>query len=264
MTRYNLTFFGLFVSTTTAFYVLYFVQSSVRDYTLPIYYSSSNYDKTLQSFELAKEEVFTLPLFTLVLAFMTSGAISTSVTFIPCINTCYFDQLEKGVNLFKWFDICVSSACLNLLVATQFGVGDLNSLIPVAGLSVASAFLFYLYERINTMSGVLIQPTIKSPMVFAIIVWLFIWPTFILSAVLSNNTSTFYFGQFPTWMYGNAGCALLYSALMWLNEMLYFSGCGPWGRQGYEYVEKGQILISFVAKSAVAWLTYAFDVQGIN
>lgn len=260
VTKYNLIYVTLFFASTLALYLLYFLQPSVQEYKRPIYYSSSNYDKTLNSFVLVQEEIFTLPLFTLVLAFMTSGTLATTITFVPCFKSCYFNQLEKGRNIFKWFDFCVSSVALNLLVATQFGVGDLNSLIPVAGCSFGSAFLFYLYESVNTVQGVLIQPSFKSPLVFSVMVWFFIWPTFILSAVLSDNTNRFDFGQFPAWMYGTASCALLYSALLWLNELLYFSGCGPWGRRGYEYVEKSHNFISFVTKSTVAWLTYAFDV----
>jgi hypothetical protein len=152
----------LFFASTLALYLLYFLQPSVQEYKRPIYYSSSNYDKTLNSFELVQEEIFTLPLFTLVLAFMTSGTLATTITFVPCFKSCYFNQLEKGRNIFKWFDFCVSSVALNLLVATQFGVGDLNSLIPVAGCSFGSAFLFYLYESVNTVQGVLIQVRKRS------------------------------------------------------------------------------------------------------
>ncbi|GMI40024.1 hypothetical protein TrCOL_g13888, partial [Triparma columacea] len=70
VTKYNLIYVTLFFASTLALYLLYFLQPSVQEYKRPIYYSSSNYDKTLNSFVLVQEEIFTLPLFTLVLAFM--------------------------------------------------------------------------------------------------------------------------------------------------------------------------------------------------
>lgn len=256
VTRINLVFFVLYVGCSTAMYVLFFLNDRLAEYDIPIYYTTSSYDTTLGSFALAQQEVLVLPLFTFVLAFMTSGCLTTCVPLIPFLSNSYFDQLETGMNMYKWFDFFVSSTALNLLVATQLGVADLNSLIPVTGLSFSSAFFFSLYERINTVNGLLVESTWKSPIVYAIISWIFIWPTFILSALLATSASTgFDFGQFPVWMYAVAACSLLYTVLMWFNEVMYFSGCGPWGRHGYEFLEKVQITISFLMKATVGWLT---------
>lgn len=127
-------FFGLYLGTTTSMYILFIMNAPLAEYDMPVYYTTNAYDMTTKTFEYVLQQVTVVPLFIAALVFMTVGVLMTCVVFLPFINNWYFDALESGVNNFKWIDFTISSVAMNVLVAAQFGVGDLNSLIPVVGL----------------------------------------------------------------------------------------------------------------------------------
>jgi len=98
----------------------------------------------------------------------------------------------------------------------------------------------------------------SSPLVFAFLSWFFIWPTYILSGVLASTTGEWNFGQWPAWLYVEAGFGMLYTLAAITNQILYQTGVGKWGRDGYEFLEKVHIINGFVIKNVMAWLIFVY------
>ena len=168
------------------------------------YYSSLAYDKATKSFVQSNEQVFDLPIFSVALVSIGCGLLTSGIAIIPFLNQFYFDSMETGVNYFKWFDYIISSTSMLLLTSTVFGQGNLNALIPIIGVSVASGVFLMLYESTNTHSGELAVRPNNVFLFWTLFIWLFVVPSFVLSAYLGARSDGWNFGKFLVLRYAAA------------------------------------------------------------
>ncbi len=200
-------------------------------------------------------QVFPNPQVAFTLSYL--GVILASFTLISAIahfsiayplKNSYGENLKKGMNPYRWYEYAFSSSIMIVLIGMLTGVWDLWSLVMIFVLNAMMIMFGYLMELINQRT----EKTNWSPFILGCISggipWIVLFAYFI-SAISSSGTNP------PTFVYL---ILFIYFALFnsfAVNMVLQYKGVGRW--KDYLYGERVYIILSFVAKSFLAWLVFA-------
>ncbi len=184
------------------------------------------------------------------------GAILASFPLISAIahftiafarNDSYNENLRKGMNPYRWYEYAFSSSIMIVLIATFVGVWDLWSLVMIFVLNAMMIMFGYLMECINQNT----EKTKWSPFVLGCISggtpWVVLYAYFI-AAVRSTGFDT------PSFVYLILFIYFALFNIFALNMVLQYKGVGRW--KDYLYGERAYIILSFVAKTILAWLVF--------
>jgi len=184
------------------------------------------------------------------------GAILASFPLISAIahfsiaylrNTNYTENLKKGWNPYRWYEYAFSSSIMIVLIASFVGIWEFWSLVMIFVLNAMMIMFGYLMELVNQRT----EETSWSPFILGCISggipWIVLFAYF-ASALGSSITGP------PTFVYF---ILFIYFALFnsfALNMVLQYKGIGRW--RDYLYGERAYIILSFVAKTILAWLVF--------
>jgi hypothetical protein len=163
-------------------------------------------------------------------------------------NKSYNDNLKKGLNPYRWYEYAFSSSLMIFLIASFSGVWELWSLVMIFVLNAMMIMFGYLMEKINQYT----EKTDWSPFILGCISggtpWLAIYAYFI-AAITSVSQNV------PTFVYLIVTIYLILFMVFALNMVLQYKGIGRW--KDYVYGERMYIILSFVAKTLLAWLVFS-------
>jgi hypothetical protein len=191
--------------------------------------------------------VFTLSYLGVILAsFPLISAIAHFTIAFPK-NKQYNQNLTKGMNPYRWWEYALSSTIMIVLISTFVGIWDLWSLVLIAVLNASMIMFGHLTEKINQKT----EKTDWSAYLYGCITggapWIVLYAYFI--AALSSAET-----QPPTFVY----LALLIYFVLFnsfaVNMLLQYKGVGKW--KDYLYGERTYIILSFVAKTFLAWIVF--------
>jgi hypothetical protein len=162
-------------------------------------------------------------------------------------NNKYNMNLSKGMNPYRWYEYAFSSTVMIVLISTFVGVWDLWSLVMISVLNATMIMFGHLMEKINQHT----EKTDWSSYLFGCISgatpWVVLYAYFIAAL---NSVET----QPPTFVY----LALLIYFVLFnsfaINMVLQYKGIGKW--KYYLYGERMYIILSFVAKTFLAWIVF--------
>jgi len=184
------------------------------------------------------------------------GAILASFPLISAIahfviaypkNDSYNENLKKGMNPYRWYEYAFSSSIMIVLIALFLGVWDFWSLAMIFVLNAMMIMFGYLMELIN-------QKTEKTN-----------WSSFILGCISGGTPWIVLFAYFigaikstglnpPTFVYLILFIYFILFNIFAFNMVLQYKGVGRW--KDYLYGERVYIILSFVAKTILAWLVF--------
>jgi hypothetical protein len=163
-------------------------------------------------------------------------------------NKTYNDNLKKGMNPYRWYEYAFSSSLMIFLIASFAGVWELWSLMMIFVLNAMMIMFGYLMEKINQYT----EKTDWSPFILGCISggtpWLAIYAYFV-AAITSVSQNV------PTFVYLIVTIYLILFMVFALNMVLQYKGVGRW--KDYLYGERMYIILSFVAKTLLAWLVFS-------
>jgi hypothetical protein len=163
-------------------------------------------------------------------------------------NKTYNDNLRKGMNPYRWYEYAFSSSLMIFLIASFSGVWELWSLVMIFVLNAMMIMFGYLMEKINQYT----EKTDWSPFVLGCISggtpWLAIYAYFI-AAITSVSQNV------PTFVYLIVSIYFILFMVFAVNMVLQYKGVGRW--KDYLYGERMYIVLSFVAKSLLAWIVFS-------
>jgi len=199
-------------------------------------------------------EVIPSPQVTFTISYL--GAILASFPLISAIahfsiaylrNKSYNENLKKGMNPYRWYEYAFSSSVMIILIATFVGVWELWSLAMIFVLNAMMIMFGYLMELLNQHT----EKTDWSPYIFGCISggtpWVVLFAYFI-AAVGSADTNPPAFVYLILFIY-----FILFNSFA-INMVLQYKGVGRW--KDYLYGERAYIILSFVAKTILAWLVF--------
>ena len=192
-------------------------------------------------------------------AFNNLGVILASFPLISAIahltiaypkNKSYNENLKKGMNPYRWYEYAFSSSIMIALISTFVGILDFWSLTMIFVLNAMMIMFGYLMELVNQKT----EKTNWSAFILGCISgglpWIVIYAYFI-GAVTSASTGS---GP-PTFVYFILFTYFALFMVFAVNMVLQYKGVGRW--KDYLYGERTYIVLSFVAKTLLAWLVFA-------
>jgi hypothetical protein len=158
--------------------------------------------------------------------------------------------LRRGVNLARWWEYSVSASIMVVLIAQITGVSDIGALAAIFGANAAMILFGLLMETVNPPG----RPVTWTPFLFGCIVGVVPWLIIAYQFIGAVNRAPAGGGP-PTFVYGIVVSLFVLFNSFAVNMALQYKRVGPWRR--YAFGESAYLVLSLVAKTALAWQVFA-------
>jgi hypothetical protein len=217
-----------------------------NSFKLPINTYYVQFNATTQLLLPVENTIYQLRVGLLVALFLLISTLDHLLVASPFLNRWYVNNLKKHVNYARWYDYALSSSVMIVAIAMLSGVSDIAALIPLFAIN-ATMNLFGLMMELHNQNT---EKTNWTAFIFGsfagVIPWIVIFMYFI-GATQGSSV--------PTFIYYILGSLTFFFLLFPLNMFLQYKKVGRW--KDYLYGEYGYIVLSIVAKTALAWQVFA-------
>lgn len=152
----------------------------------------------------------------------------------------YEAGLRNGRNLFRWVEYSLSATIMVLLICFYAGITGLSAVIAIAGANIAMILFGWLQEVVNPPGR---TSTTMLPFWFGCVAGATPWVALTVNLVGA--------GQVPGFVYGIFVSLLVFFSSFAVNQWLQYRQVGRWA--SYAHGEKVYLVLSLLAKSALAW-----------
>ncbi len=189
------------------------------------------------------EALFDVPISAAVALFLALAALDHLLT-ATLLRRTYDEDLRAGINRFRWVEYSFSATLMVLLIALYSGIDGISALIGIAGANVAMILFGWLQESANPPERVTVT---MKPFWFGCVAGLTPWVAIGYNLVAAEEVPGFVVGIYVS--------LFLFFNSFALNQWLQYRKVGPW--RSYAFGEKAYLVLSLVAKSALAWQIFA-------
>ena len=164
----------------------------------------------------------------------------------------YEANVARGVNPARWWEYSLSASLMIVLIAMLAGVSELVALIALFGANAAMILFGLVQEQTNAgRDGLDWRPFIYGCVIGAV-PWIAIAAQLVVSTTEGDGVPGFVVAIFITLF-------LLFNTFA-VNMWLQYRGRGRWADPAF--AERVYLILSLVAKSALAWQVYAGALAG--
>jgi hypothetical protein len=193
----------------------------------------------------ALRELFTLPLGPAVAAFLLLSAAAHWIIAAPGVFGWYRTGLDRNRNYARWIEYSLSSSLMIVLIAMITGISDVAALIGLFGVNASMILFGWLMEKYE-------QPGRPN--------WLSYWFGVLAGAVPWVAIVIYVWApgvsvEPPAFVYGIIVSLFVFFNSFAINMVLQYRQIGPW--RNYAFGESVYVLLSLIAKSALAWQVFA-------
>jgi hypothetical protein len=160
----------------------------------------------------------------------------------------YEQNLLKGINKVRWYEYGISASTMMIAIAMLSGVSDLSTIVMIFGATLVMNLCGLIMEVHNQTT----QKTNWLSYVVGTIAGLGPW---VVVGIYFWGANQFGEGQIPTFVYYIYASIFLFFSSFAINMILQYKKTGRWN--DYLYGEKAYMVLSLVAKSALAWQVFA-------
>jgi len=161
-------------------------------------------------------------------------------------NRWYGKNLKKHINYARWYDYALASSVMIVAIAMLSGVYDIAALIPLFCIN-ATMNLFGLVMELHNQTT---EKTNWTAFIFGSFAGIIPWIVIVLYFWGATQNASV-----PTFIYYILASLAFFFLLFPLNMFMQYKKVGRW--KDYLYGEYGYILLSIVAKTALAWQVFA-------
>jgi hypothetical protein len=191
----------------------------------------------------APEALFDLPVGAAVAVFLALAGVDHLLT-ATALRRTYESDLRGGINRFRWVEYSFSATIMVLLIALYSGIDGISALIGIAGANVAMILFGWLQESANPPGRTSVT---MKPFWFGCVAGVAPWIAIAYNLVAAEEVPGFVVGIFVS--------LFVFFNSFALNQWLQYRQVGPW--RSYAFGEKAYLVLSLVAKSALAWQIFA-------
>lgn len=159
----------------------------------------------------------------------------------------YVTGLKNRINVFRWVEYSLSSSLMIVLIALITGISSYAALLAIFGTNLSMILFGWLQEKYTEPGDGQWLPFIFGCLA-GIIPWIIVFVQ-LLSPGGPSGISP------PTFVYGIVFSIFVLFNSFALVQLLQYRAKGKW--QNYLRGEKTYIVLSFVAKSLLAWQIFA-------
>lgn len=156
----------------------------------------------------------------------------------------YRNQLSRGQNQFRWIEYSLSSSIMIVLIAMLAGVDNVVALLALFGVNAGMIFMGSMQERYEKPGESLLPFWLGT--VLGVIPWIAIGIYLVTPGSDSTPPSFVYAIFFSLFVFFNTFAA---------TQLLQYRQVGRW--RNYLTGERTYILLSLLAKTALAWQVFA-------
>lgn len=176
---------------------------------------------------------------------LISGIALLLIAFV--VNKKYVENLKKGMNPYRWYEYAITSSLMLVIIATFVGVWDLWSLVMIFVLNAVMIFCGLLMEKINFYTKKTDWSAYLLGCLSGFIPWV-VLAAYFIAALGSSETNP------PAFVYSILLIYFIMFNTFSINMILQYAGVSKW--KDYLYGERVYILLSFIAKTILAWLVF--------
>ncbi|MGM0404532.1 MAG: heliorhodopsin HeR [Thermoplasmatota archaeon] len=196
--------------------------------------------------------LFDLQLGPAVAAFLFMSAIAHFV-----VSTIGFDwykrNLKNHINKARWVEYSFSSSLMIVLIAMLVGITNIEFLVVIFIVNASMILFGWLMESYNQNT----EKVVWTPFIFGCIAGIAPWIAIAIRLLTAVSESPEPVPSFVIWIF--VSIAIFFNIFA-LNQLLQYKKVGPWA--DYLYGERMYIILSLVAKSALAWQVFAGTLAG--
>ncbi len=247
--RFNLIMGGLHLLQSVIMFVLATtVIQQIGEFTPTITQIYLRYDTEQQTLVTATRDLFELPFGIFVALFLLISALAHALIAIPRkTNAIYENDLQQGINKFRWFEYALSSSIMIVLIATLFGVYDIASLLLIFVVNASMNLFGLVMEQLN--AGKDKNEVNWGPFIWGSIAGVAPWVVILLYMFGTGE-----FSMVPWFVWAIVGTYFVAFNTFPVNMVLQYLGKGKW--KNYLYGERVYIVLSLAAKTILAWLVF--------
>jgi hypothetical protein len=219
-----------------------------NDFTLPVTTSFLSLNEDTGKLWPVVDTLVNLPLGFMIAIFLLLSAIAHFMVSLPDVFGWYVKNLKKGINYARWFEYAFSASLMIVIIGMLCGVYDLGALIMAFVLTAVMNLCGLLMEVHNQLTEKTNWASYAVGCIAGIAPWIAIAIYFFGSLAQTD-------GGVPTFVYVILPTLFVFFFSFALNMVLQYKKVGPW--RDYLFGERTYILLSLIAKSALAWQVFA-------
>ena len=181
-----------------------------------------------------------------VAAFFGLSALFHFLVASPLFYGRYVAGLLDKHNYFRWVEYSLSSSIMIVLIALITGISNVGAVIAIFGVNASMILFGWLQEKYVEPGGGLL------PFWFGCIAGIVPWIVILIYVIAPGSTSG---NETPGFVYGIIISLFVLFNCFALVQYLQYNPVGKWAN--YLRGEKAYIVLSLVAKSALAWQVFA-------
>lgn len=156
------------------------------------------------------------------------------------LRRIYEAELSAGRNRIRWLEFALSAPVLMLLIALYTGVSDLAALVVIGAATVVMIVCGWMQESLNPPGrATTTMVPFWSGVLAALVPWSIVAAQLLDAPSDQDFVLSIFLSLFILW------------ASFGVNQWLQYHRVGPWS--DYLYGEQTYLVLSLVAKSALAW-----------
>ena len=159
----------------------------------------------------------------------------------------YIEGLKNQRNIFRWVEYSLSSTVMIFVIAQLNGISNYAALLAICGVNVSMILFGWLQEKYN-------KPGDNQwlPFIFGCIAGIIPWIIFTVQLLSPKGPSN---SAPPGFVYGIVISLFVLFNCFAVVQLLQYRAKGKWAN--YLKGERAYIILSFVAKSLLAWQIFA-------
>lgn len=156
----------------------------------------------------------------------------------------YEEQLQKGMNLFRWTEYSITSSLMIVVIAILCGVYDFSTLVLLFALNACMILFGWMMEVHNQTTKKIDWTSYIFGCFAGAVPWV-VLGLYFFNAIGSNAEAV------PSFVYAIFWSLLFFFNIFAINMILQYKKIGKW--KDYLYGEYAYITLSLVAKALLAW-----------
>ncbi len=164
----------------------------------------------------------------------------------------YKSKLKRHMNPARWYEYSVSASLMIVIIAMLTNILDLGTLIALFALTAVMNLMGLMMELHNQTTEQTNWTSFIIGCIAGIVPWIVIAISLIGASIQSG-------GQIPGFVIGIYVSIAVFFNLFAVNMALQYKKIGKW--RDYLYGERMYIVLSLVAKSALAWQIFFGTLQ---
>ena len=197
---------------------------------------------------VAPEALFDVRVGVAIAVFLALAALDHLLT-ATVFRARYEADLRAGVNRFRWMEYSVSATIMVVLIAFYNGITGIDAVIGIIGANVAMILFGWLQEVMNPPGR---AHTTMVPFWFGCVAGAAPWVAILINTIGAETV--------PGFVYGIIVSLFVFFMSFALNQWLQYRQIGKWA--DYAYGEKVYLVLSLVAKTALAWQIFGGSLAG--